>query len=195
MKSTTSYQHLSSLPSLSRQSLHHLKFRFHCSLLNHRPQQQHPVPTPRKLPPTSLTSKRSKSPKPPKPTAAETEYPAKSTRMLGQGRQTHSMPCLILFRTLICTTTIIIYWRRKIDISKPGGSAQGVWLGMSQFRGIDVCLRMFTAVEVLDGENMVGCRMCRKIANEVDLKGNELRDGEERTLKHASPLRPCPRPR
>ena len=61
---------------------------------------------------------------------------------------------------------------------------------MSQFRGIDVCLRMFTVVEVLDGENMVGCRMCWKIANEVDVKGNELRDGANTLLR--CPLHPYP---
>ncbi|KAF7329614.1 USP domain-containing protein [Mycena kentingensis (nom. inval.)] len=31
--------------------------------------------------------------------------------------------------------------------------------------GVEECLRMFTAVEVLDGDNMVGCRRCWKIAN------------------------------
>ncbi|EEB90059.1 hypothetical protein MPER_11785 [Moniliophthora perniciosa FA553] len=30
---------------------------------------------------------------------------------------------------------------------------------------VEECLKMFTAVEVLDGENMVGCRRCWKIAN------------------------------
>ena len=34
---------------------------------------------------------------------------------------------------------------------------------------------MFTAVDLLDGESMVGCRRCCKIA----VKGNELWDGEE----------------
>ena len=43
-----------------------------------------------------------------------------------------------------------------MSTSGPGGSAQGVWSGMGHFSGIEDCLRMFTAVEVLDRGNMVG---------------------------------------
>jgi Ubiquitin carboxyl-terminal hydrolase len=43
--------------------------------------------------------------------------------------------------------------------------------------GIEECLRMFTAVEILDGENMVGCRRCWKIANGVYTTPRS-RDGE-----------------
>jgi len=32
---------------------------------------------------------------------------------------------------------------------------------------------------MLDGENMVGCRRCWKIANEVNVEGNRSRDGEK----------------
>ncbi|KAJ7089246.1 hypothetical protein B0H15DRAFT_840051 [Mycena belliarum] len=40
------------------------------------------------------------------------------------------------------------------------------WLKLgSSLPGVEECLRMFTSVEVLDGENMVGCRRCWKIAN------------------------------
>ncbi|EGO30092.1 peptidase C19, ubiquitin carboxyl-terminal hydrolase 2 [Serpula lacrymans var. lacrymans S7.9] len=50
-----------------------------------------------------------------------------------------------------------------------GGTAMShppnAWLKMSQLAGIEECLRMFTSVEVLDGENMVGCHRCWKIAN------------------------------
>lgn len=43
---------------------------------------------------------------------------------------------------------------------------QHMWMKtVGQLPGIEECLRMFTAVEVLDGENMVGCRRCWKIEN------------------------------
>ncbi|KAJ3976711.1 cysteine proteinase [Lentinula raphanica] len=47
-------------------------------------------------------------------------------------------------------------------------STAATWLaklGQLPLAGIEECLRMFTAVEVLDGENMVGCRRCWKLAN------------------------------
>ncbi|KAJ3893631.1 hypothetical protein GG344DRAFT_42948, partial [Lentinula edodes] len=52
--------------------------------------------------------------------------------------------------------------------------------------GIEECLRMFTAVEVLDGENMVGCRRCWKLANgwyEEREKKREGKRGRERIRK------------
>jgi Ubiquitin carboxyl-terminal hydrolase len=41
----------------------------------------------------------------------------------------------------------------------------GLWTKMSSLPNIEECLRWFTSVEILDGENMVGCRRCWKIAN------------------------------
>ncbi|KII91330.1 hypothetical protein PLICRDRAFT_89654 [Plicaturopsis crispa FD-325 SS-3] len=46
-------------------------------------------------------------------------------------------------------------------------SALQIWSKMGGLPGIEECLRMFTAVENLDGENMVGCRRCWKIENGV----------------------------
>jgi len=40
-----------------------------------------------------------------------------------------------------------------------------LWNKFSQIPSIELSLRMFTSVEVLEGENMVGCRNCWKIAN------------------------------
>ncbi|KAJ3748007.1 cysteine proteinase [Lentinula detonsa] len=56
-------------------------------------------------------------------------------------------------------------------------------LGQLPLAGIEECLRMFTAVEVLDGENMVGCRRCWKLANgwyEDRTKKREEKRGRER---------------
>jgi hypothetical protein len=47
----------------------------------------------------------------------------------------------------------------------PPLSAQALLVKMGHVPGIEECLRLFTAVEVLDGENMVGCHRCWKIAN------------------------------
>jgi ubiquitin C-terminal hydrolase len=138
---------------------------------------------------------RSKSPKPPKPTAAETEYLRKILADVGSGPPN---PFNALFKPIPhphlhhhphhagpsigagvgVGRSSSFGGGRSLSTGGPGGSAQGVWLGMSQFSGIEDCLRMFTAVEVLDGENMVGCRRCWKIANGVDVKGNGLRDGD-----------------
>ncbi|KAI6131434.1 peptidase C19, ubiquitin carboxyl-terminal hydrolase 2 [Pisolithus croceorrhizus] len=47
------------------------------------------------------------------------------------------------------------------------GVLQGTFLKFGQLGGIEECLRLFTSVEVLDGENMIRCRRCWKIANGV----------------------------
>lgn len=44
-------------------------------------------------------------------------------------------------------------------------SGQPLWNKFSQIPSVEESLRMFTSVEVLEGENMVGCRNCWKIAN------------------------------
>lgn len=53
--------------------------------------------------------------------------------------------------------------------SSAAGSAalatQALWAKLGHLPGVEECLRMFTAVEILDGENMVGCHRCWKIAN------------------------------
>lgn len=49
--------------------------------------------------------------------------------------------------------------------SSPSMSAQTLLAKLGHMPGIEECLRLFTAVEVLDGENMVGCHRCWKIAN------------------------------
>ncbi|KAF8158882.1 hypothetical protein K438DRAFT_327171 [Mycena galopus ATCC 62051] len=56
------------------------------------------------------------------------------------------------------------YLRQILADVSTGSDA--VWLKLgNSLPGVEECLRMFTSVEVLDGENMVGCRRCWKIAN------------------------------
>ena len=132
-----------------------------------------------------LPTLRGRSPKPPQPSMAETEYLRK-----------------ILADVTPASST------NPFDILKPAfhqsgnqravstGSAQNLWLSMSQFSGIEECLRLFTAVEVLDGENMVGCRRCWKIANGVyPLKQQdeqEIADDDSDSVEHDSPVTPLP---
>ncbi|KAF9819415.1 hypothetical protein IEO21_02158 [Rhodonia placenta] len=47
----------------------------------------------------------------------------------------------------------------------PAAAAQAAWAKLGHLPGIEECLRMFTSVEILDGENMVGCHRCWKIAH------------------------------
>ncbi|CDO71178.1 hypothetical protein BN946_scf184845.g48 [Trametes cinnabarina] len=63
--------------------------------------------------------------------------------------------------------------------SSSGSSAlttHALWAKVGHLPGIEECLRMFTAVEILDGENMVGCHRCWKIANGLYKPHN--RDGD-----------------
>ena len=47
----------------------------------------------------------------------------------------------------------------------PTQSGYALWNKFSQIPSVEESLRMFTSVEVLEGENVVGCRNCWKIAN------------------------------
>lgn len=60
-----------------------------------------------------------------------------------------------------------IFRQSKEQIVANPGALQGTLLKFGQLGGIEECLRLFTSVEVLDGENMVRCRRCWKIANGV----------------------------
>ena len=103
---------------------------------------------------------RSRSPKPPKPTTAESEYLGKVLADVSSSSGLHSS--LSLFKPP--TLTLSGGHPFSSPSSSSGGGA-GMWLGLHHFSGIEECLRLFTAVEVLDGENMVGCRRCWKILN------------------------------
>ncbi|KIL57592.1 hypothetical protein M378DRAFT_379001 [Amanita muscaria Koide BX008] len=64
--------------------------------------------------------------------------------------------------------------------SNSHGGKWSTWLGMHRRSGIEECLRLFTSVEVMDNENMVGCRRCWKIAHEGKQKGDDGEDEDER---------------
>lgn len=81
----------------------------------------------------------------------------------------------------------VIPTSNPLGIFKPTGlngttmsnTATQLLMKMGQLPGIEECLRMFTAVEVLDGENMVGCRRCWKIANGIYRPRKNLEDTDE----------------
>ncbi|KAG6835712.1 hypothetical protein H0H93_015423, partial [Arthromyces matolae] len=78
---------------------------------------------------------------------------------------------------------------------KPSSASQNIWLSMNHFSGIEECLRMFTSVEVLDDENMVGCRRCWKIANgEYEKPLADEDDSEDAVEPAKEDLEPPPAP-
>jgi len=134
---------------------------------------------------------RSKSPKPPKPTAAETEYLRKILADISSS-STSANPFAIFKPPLIHShshartpLTGNVSSRSGTPISSgekdKSPSAAAAWLGMGvrSFSGIEDCLRMFTAVEVLDGENMVGCRRCWKIQHGTLQSESKNKDSDE----------------
>ena len=58
-----------------------------------------------------------------------------------------------------------IFKQSKEPSSAPAFTAQNIFLKVNQINRIEECLRLFTSVEVLDGDNTVRCHRCWKIAN------------------------------
>ncbi|KJA16648.1 hypothetical protein HYPSUDRAFT_47129 [Hypholoma sublateritium FD-334 SS-4] len=113
---------------------------------------------------------RSKSPKPPKPNAAQTEYLRKILADVSTSPSIANP--FALFKPPLLQSHSHHHSASTTPTSGVVGekerSSGAAWLGMGRsFSGIEECLRLFTAVEVLDGENMVGCRQCWKIQNGV----------------------------
>ncbi|KAG7446980.1 cysteine proteinase [Guyanagaster necrorhizus] len=97
---------------------------------------------------------RGKSPKPPKPSQAEQAYLRKI--LADVTYQSAPNPFALLNH---------LNGSSSSSHHHPSHTSQHMWLKMGQLLGIEECLKMFTAVEILDGENMVGCRRCWKVAN------------------------------
>lgn len=110
------------------------------------------------------TVQRSRSPKPPKPTTAETQYLRK---VLADVSPPSSNPLLMLRPSLLHSHSSPDHLMSRLLDKEKEKNLGPMWLGLGArpFTGIEECLRMFTAVEVLDGDNMVGCRRCWKIQN------------------------------
>ena len=140
---------------------------------------KHPSSSPSFLNTANATSsifpvQRSKSPKPPKPSHAETEYLRRILADVATAPPSNN-PFAIFKPPLLHTHsshhgsrlafTSYNYTTTSGASVTAGEKPTWMSIGMRNLSGIEECLRMFTAVEVLDGENMVGCRRCWKIQN------------------------------
>ncbi|TFY57426.1 hypothetical protein EVJ58_g7023, partial [Rhodofomes roseus] len=98
---------------------------------------------------TGLKAKRKKSMRPPKPSREEQAY---LRQLLADVHVASNNPFAALQQAIANGQTHT-------------AAAHAVLTKMGHLPGIEECLRMFTAVEILDGENMVGCHRCWKIAH------------------------------
>ena len=88
------------------------------------------------------------------------------------------------------------------NVGTSGQNGYALWNKLSQIPSVEESLRMFTSVEMLEGENMVGCRNCWKIANRPkddcgDSSDTSESDKDVPDLSPSlprSPLSPSPRP-
>jgi len=131
---------------------------------------------------------RSKSPKPPKPSRAEAEYlrailadvtaaPVTVNHPLAFFQQHHTSSNAEVNSVGSSSSSVpstnpgLLHSATSLSLgsaqSTSNALANNLWMKLGQLPlpGVEECLKMFTAVEVLDGENMVGCRRCWKIAN------------------------------
>ncbi|PCH44896.1 cysteine proteinase [Wolfiporia cocos MD-104 SS10] len=97
---------------------------------------------------TALGGKQKKSPHAPKPSRQEAAYLHK---LLADVHTQTGNPFSMI--------------HHAIAGGAHSAAAQAAWAKMTHLPGIEDCLRMFTAVEILEGDNMVGCHRCWKIAN------------------------------
>ena len=87
-----------------------------------------------------------------------------------------------------------------LGVASVGASAHNgytLWNKISQIPSVEESLRLFTSVEMMEGENMVGCRNCWKIANGPKEDRGDSSDTSEsdKDDPEPSPSRtPSPRP-
>ncbi|KAG0707961.1 peptidase C19, ubiquitin carboxyl-terminal hydrolase 2 [Suillus ampliporus] len=102
-------------------------------------------------PPTpSVTNKRPKTPRPPKMSTEEAAYLRDILADISPGGAANPFS---------------IFKQTKDQSNAGPSTAQNMFSKIPQLGGLEECLRLFTSVEVLDGENMVKCHRCWKIAN------------------------------
>lgn len=80
-------------------------------------------------------------------------------------------------------------------VSNVGASAQNgstIWNKLSQIHSVEDSLRLFTSVEMMEGDNVVGCRNCWKIANRPK---EDLGDSSDTSESDKDVPEPHPRPR
>ncbi|KZT28092.1 peptidase C19, ubiquitin carboxyl-terminal hydrolase 2 [Neolentinus lepideus HHB14362 ss-1] len=115
--------------------------------------------------PSLISGKQTKTPRPPKLSREESAY---LRRLLADVQLSASSSPLAIFRPPSFTGSNPAFHRHghhHPPASATATAAQNLWAKLGQIPSIEECLRLFTSVEVLDGDNMVGCRRCWKIAN------------------------------
>lgn len=100
-------------------------------------------------PTPSATTKRSRTSRVPKMSAEEAAY----------------LRDILADITTGATSPFSIFKQTKDQSGAGSSTTQNMFLKIPQLGGLEECLRLFTSVEVLDGENMVKCHRCWKIAN------------------------------
>ncbi|TCD65201.1 hypothetical protein EIP91_002987 [Steccherinum ochraceum] len=108
----------------------------------------------RRLSSDPLIEKRAKSPRPPKASREEAAY---LRRILADVNPSVPSAFTLLHQALSNAGS------GALGAQSP--TAQSFLTKLGYLPGVEECLRLFTAVEVMDGENMVGCHRCWKIAN------------------------------
>jgi ubiquitin carboxyl-terminal hydrolase 16/45 len=117
------------------------------------------APTPLKPKPHASASTAKRKPQePPKPSKAEAAY---LRRILADVAGTSTNPLAAFLGAGYQPTS------GDGGLLPSGAVTLALWSRVSQLTTIEECLRMFTAVEVLDDENKVGCWRCWKIAHGV----------------------------
>ncbi|GJE93744.1 ubiquitin carboxyl-terminal hydrolase [Phanerochaete sordida] len=145
------------LPSLTRRSTHASPLT---SPLSTPPLNiSNPLPNFKRFsaaanPPTE--KRQQKPPRPPKPTRQETAY---LRQLLADVHPSVPSTFSMLHQAISGGS------QNGSNPPSPSMSAQTLLAKLGHMPGIEECLRLFTSVEVLDGENMVGCHRCWKIAN------------------------------
>ncbi|THH28444.1 hypothetical protein EUX98_g5736 [Antrodiella citrinella] len=133
----------------------------------------------RRLASDPVVDKRAKSPRPPKASREEAAY---LRQILADIPPSAPNPFTLLHQALSNAGT------GALGTSTP--TTQPFLTKLGFLSGIEECLRLFTSVEVLDGDNMVGCHRCWKIANgtyEPRQSSNILHDEENGSNEDESP--------
>lgn len=84
-----------------------------------------------------------------------------------------------------------------LGVSNVGTSAQNgytLWNRLSQIPSVEESLRLFTSVEMMEGDNLVGCRNCWKIANGPREDQGDSSDTSESDKDAPEPSSSLPRP-
>ncbi|KAF8506495.1 hypothetical protein BU17DRAFT_100714 [Hysterangium stoloniferum] len=112
------------------------------------------------------TNSRSSSPGHPKATSRPPLFNSKRSPSGSMKTYKPSLEAIYLNRLLQDASSQYLDPLAALRMSNPNGASASIpWTKINPTQSVEDCLKMFTSVEVLDGDNMFGCRNCWKIAN------------------------------